>query len=89
MNVSTPKMPELVKSFSDLLWSNIPKTWVINDTFFQDILFISIIIDQGDNSEILKIQREYQLSDIQKRSDDLWGLAMDCAEEICHSAKSK
>lgn len=75
--------PKLVQRFENLLWVNTPLCWQFHSLYHQNRLYVTIIIDPDE--ETSKIQREYLGKDIKKRSDDIWGLASDCAQEIIHA----
>lgn len=87
MQVIKMYKPKVVQNFINLLWANLPQDWVVKFTYYQKILFISIIMPTTDN-DIRKVRRQYDIEDIKDRKEDLWGLAADCAEEIMHYAES-
>ncbi len=83
----TPK-PELVKLFDDLLWANSPKDWVIHSLYLRQTLFLSILREIPETGANQKIRRSFKLSVINSRSEDLWGLARDCIDEMKTEVKN-
>ncbi len=82
MKLSKTSMPELVQLFTNLLWANSPKNWILNSTYFQGTLFVSILIEQYQEGQCQKIHRSFGLDIIHSRSEDLHGLAIDCIDEM-------
>lgn len=78
MNVAKKRMPILVRLFANLLWANSPKKWIIKNIYNGKTLFISIAIPDLDK----KIYRTFLPKDISERSEDMWGMASDCIEEV-------
>lgn len=76
--MSKTSTPEIVRRFTDLLWANCSVDWVLKNTYFQGTLFIVISIPD----QYRKIRRSFKLNAIHKRSDDLWGMAEDCIDEM-------
>lgn len=76
-------IPDLAKSFANLLWANTPQDWQVSFLYHQNTLFVSVVIGSGDDEQ--KMRRNYPYSTIKKRKKDLWGLAYDCSEEIVRS----
>lgn len=71
-------MPKIIQRFINLLWANSPTDWVIKNTYFQGTLFIVVSIPD----QYRKIRRSFRIAKIHERSDDLWGLASDCIDEV-------
>jgi hypothetical protein len=86
--VSKPK-PKLVQRFEDLLWANSPKSWVLKGLYFQNSLFISMLVWVSPDEPFLKVRRNFTLSELEKRSEDLWGMASDCVDEMKSEIKGK
>jgi len=85
VRVSQP-IPTIVQSFCNLMWISMPKKWIFHSVYHKNKLFISIIINNNDDI-IHKIHREYPFDIIQNRENDIWGLAIDCSEEILRSVE--
>ena len=81
LQVAKPHKPETAQLFENLLWVNTPKHWIFNTTYFRYRLFISITIPINDE-ENNRIRRSFDYKVIKSRSEDLWGMAIDCAEEL-------
>jgi hypothetical protein len=75
--------PELVRRFCNMLWANLPNNFVTKFYYQKSVLYVMIIL-KNEKGKTDKIKREYTLTCIQDRQDDLWGLAVDCADEIRH-----
>lgn len=82
MKMAKISKPELVQLFINLLWANSPKDWILKSTYFQKTLFISILIETPRKWQYQKIHRSFNIDVIQNRSKDLWGLAIDCVDEM-------
>ncbi|KKN98845.1 hypothetical protein LCGC14_0140860 [marine sediment metagenome] len=93
MQVSNSSSLELIQLFTNLLWANTPEGWILKDVYFQNTLFVTMFVPKTttEQNELLslnmelgfqKIRRSFDLEIIQKRKNDLWGLAADCVEEI-------
>ena len=78
------KIPALIKLFTNLLWVNSPKSWIINSIYFKETLFISI----SKEKQSQKIRRSFDLNIIRSREKDLYGLAVDCIDEIKTNIKT-
>jgi hypothetical protein len=74
--------PELVQLFENLLWVNSPKDWILKSTYFQGTLFVSMLIETSEVRHYKKIHRSFGMDVIHSRSEDLWGLAQDCVDEM-------
>jgi len=77
--------PDYVQLFEDLLWANLPRSWMIKTTFFNRVLYVSIFIQNADSIEIQKIRRSFKTSIIKARLDDIHGMASDCINEMIHN----
>ncbi len=84
MKMAKISKPKLMKLFENLLWANTPKNWVLRSIYLQDTLFVSILITSQteDDEHIQKIRRSFKQENIKKRSEDLWGMASDCIDEM-------
>ena len=80
--MSRKKMPELVQLFTNLLWANSPQDWILQSTYFQGTLFISMSTGNQENEKSQKIRRSFRLDTINNRIEDIWGLASDCIDEM-------
>ena len=84
VHVTSNKMPALIQLFTNLLWADSPMEWGIKSTYYRKTLFIAVSIKESNQ----KVCRSFLLSDINKRSKDLWGMASDCISEIRSEAKN-
>lgn len=82
MAVAKTTKPELVQLFEHLLWINSPKDWILKSTYFHETLFISMLLETNREQPYQKIRRSFGLEILRLRSDDLWGLAADCVDEM-------
>jgi hypothetical protein len=73
--------------FENLLWVNSPDTWILKSTFFQNTLFVSMLVPNPDKVKYQKIRRSYDLATIQDRLSDIYGLASDCIDEMLTELK--
>lgn len=80
--VAKPTKPAIIKMFENLLWANSPNEWILKSTFFQNTLFVSMLIPNSDEAKYQKIRRSYDLTTIQDRLFDIYGLATDCIDEM-------
>lgn len=81
MQVSEISSPKLVQLFVNLLWANSPKSWTLKSVYFQGILFVSMFVTPS-GGEQQKIRRSFTLKTITSRSEDIYGLARDCVDEM-------
>ncbi len=79
VKVSDKVKPKLAQLFENILWINSPKEWVFKSLYFKGTLFISILTDKNKSK---KIRRSFSLVAIRDREEDLWGLALDCMDEM-------
>ena len=79
IRVSEKVKPKLAQLFENILWINSPKEWVFNSLYFKGTLFIAILTDKNKSK---KIRRSFSLVAIRNREEDLWGLALDCIDEM-------
>lgn len=82
MIVAKITKPKIVKLFENLLWANSPKNWILKSTYFQETLFISMLIAISSESKYIKIRRSYSTQTIRDRTKDMYGLASDCINEM-------
>lgn len=83
MEMAKTIMPKIVKLFINLLWANSPQHWIVNSTYFHNTLFVSVIIKSGDDEKSdKKIRRSFDLVVLNSRSNDIYGLASDCIDEM-------
>jgi len=87
MTMAKISKPELMQLFENMLWANSPKDWILQSTYFHETLFVSMIIKTSDNNKNQKIRRNFNLKTISDRSEDLWGLASDCIDEMKNDIK--
>ena len=81
-------IPEFVRSFCNMLWVDLPESWLFNCVCQKGAIFISIIIESQENGTVSKIRRSYKISDLEKQQNDIWALAHDCAGEITRAHKN-
>lgn len=81
--IMSASMPRIVKKFIDLFWANLPRKWAIKQVYHKGALFIIILIPINGREK--KIKRQYKIETIKARSEDLWGLASDCADQVKNS----
>lgn len=82
MEVSKTSKPEIVQLFENFLWVNSPKDWILKSTYFQEKLFVSMLISVSKDVPYKKIRRDYSTTTIIERKEDLYGLASDCIDEM-------
>jgi hypothetical protein len=82
MKMTKSFKPELIQLFENLLWAHSPKNWILKSTYFQDTLFISMIVMTYDEEIHQKIYRNFGLDIIKNRAFDIWGFATDCVDEM-------
>lgn len=81
-------LPEFARSFCNMLWVNLPKSWLFNCVYQKGKMFISIIIESEEDGTVSKIRRSYVLGDLEKQQNNIWDLAHDCAGEIIRTHKN-
>ena len=86
MEMSKPRSG-IISRFENMLWANSPDNWIIKLIFFQEKLYISILIPTGEENQFHKIRRDMQISVLRSREQDLFGLASDCIDEMKTEAK--
>lgn len=82
MKVARLSTPKLVQLFVNLLWANSPKYWILKSTYYQGTLFVSMLVEISKTGKYQKIRRSFGLNIINSRSNDIWGLAADCVDEM-------
>jgi len=82
MKVAKTTKPTLIRQFENLLWVNSPKDWILKSTYFNGILFVSMLIETSHRDNYQKIRRSFPLRLVTKRSADIHGLAIDCIDEM-------
>ena len=89
MQMSEVSKPELVQQFENLLWANTPSHWVLKGLYFQNVLYVSMLVWISPDKPFIKIRRNFTISDLEKQSKDLWGMASDCVDEMKNEVKGK
>lgn len=87
MNMSKISKPDIVKLFENLLWVHSPNDWILKSTYFQSTLFISMLIPVPTKIKYKKIRRSYDIKTIRDRTNDIYGLANDCVDEMKNESK--
>lgn len=82
MKVAKSSKPELIQLFENLLWANSCKDWILKSVYFQETLFVSMLIETSQRGQYQKIRRSFSLTVIRNRVSDLWGLAQDIVDEM-------
>ena len=82
MGMAKTTKPKLIQLFEHLLWANSPKDWILKSTYFQGTLFVSMLIHTQEEKQYQKIRRSFGIETINLRSEDIWGLAADCVDEM-------
>lgn len=82
MEMTKKSKPEFIQLFENLIWAHSPKDWILNSTYFQETLFISMSIDISETGQYKKIHRSFKADMIRNRIEDLWGLSQDCVDEM-------
>lgn len=82
MKMAKTTMPKLMQLFTNLLWVNSPKNWILKSTYFQGTLYISMLIDTYDDKPYKKIHRSFGFDTVSNRAEDILGLAADCIDEM-------
>lgn len=82
MEMAKTTKPQLIQLFEHLLWVNSPKDWILKSTYFQGTLFVSMLIGLSEEGHYQKIRRSFGIETINLRSEDVWGLAADCIDEM-------
>ncbi len=82
MQVSEISSPKLVQLFVNLLWVNSPKNWILKSIYFQETLFVTMLVTPSENKQQQKIRRSFTRQTIKSRSEDIYGLARDCVDEM-------
>jgi hypothetical protein len=81
MKVAKKETPELIQLFINLLWANSPKNWILKSTYFNGTLFVSMLVPTSEEQH-QKIRRSFNADVISSRTNDLWGMAEDCVDEM-------
>ncbi len=82
VRMTKKEIPELVQLFTNLLWANSPKDWILKSIYFQGNLFVSMLAETSKKEKYQKIRRSFTIDVINSRAMDLWGLAIDCINEM-------
>ncbi len=88
MKMAKTSKPKLIQRFENLLWANTPEDWMVKCVYIQGTLFVSILIETPDKKQPKQIRRHFDVDIIRNRSDDLWGMANDCVDEIKTEVKT-
>ena len=82
MEITKSSKPELIQLFENLLWAHAPDDWILKGLYYQGTLFVSMLVEVSFHEPRQTIRRSFDRDMIQSRSADLWGLAMDCVDEM-------
>lgn len=82
MIVDKTAKPEIVQLFENLLWVNSPKNWILKSAYFQEKLFVTMLVLVSSDAQYKKVRRSYSLKTINDRIKDIHGLAKDCTDEM-------
>jgi len=69
---------EIANRFSSYLWAHSPKNWIVKSTYFRDILYVSITVDESCKP----IRRSFSVKQLTLIRIDISDLALDCISEI-------
>lgn len=81
MKMAKASKPKPIQLFENWLWTHSPNHWVIKSVYYQETLFVSILIETSIE-EHQTIRRSFSLDIINSRSTDLCGLASDIIDEV-------
>ena len=81
MKMANTTQPQLVQLFENLLWANSPNDWILKSTYFQETLFVSMLVPVINKEQHQKIRRSFALITI-NQIEDIWGMAADCVDEM-------
>lgn len=82
-------IPEFAQSFCNMLWVNLPQSWLFNCIYQKGEMFISIVIESQEDGIVSKIRRSYKFSDLKKQQDNIWALAHDCVGEMMRAYENE
>ncbi len=88
MKMAKTSKSKLIRQFEDLLWANTLKNWMLKSIYIQGTLFVSIFIETSNEEQSQTIRRSFDMGIIRNRSKDLWGLAVDCVDEMKTEVKN-
>lgn len=80
--VARMSKPEIIQLFENLLWVNSSKNWILKSAYFQEKLFVTMLVLVSSDVQYKKIRRSYSLKTISDREKDIYGLAKDCIDEM-------
>jgi len=83
------KFPEIINTFVNYLWVNIPKEWIVQCKYEKYFLFINVLADDPLGKKPFAVRRRYSSDIIKKFEDNIVELAEKSAEEIIKSMKKK
>jgi len=55
--------PEIVQKFENILWACSPKSWIFKSTYYQNMLFVSILVEISDG-QFKKLHRSFSATEI-------------------------
>lgn len=82
IRMTKKEIPELIRLFINLLWVHSPKNWILKSTYFQNTLFVSMLILMSNKIDYNRIRRNFTFDVVKSREFDLSGLASDCIDEM-------
>ncbi len=82
MKMAKASKPQLIQLFENLLWANSPQNWTLKSIYFQETLFITMIVKTSENRQNQKIRRSFGSDAVSSRKEDIWNLAFDCINEM-------
>lgn len=85
MEITQSPIPEIVQLFTNLLWCNSPKDWILKSTYSKQTLFVSMLIQ----TKKMRIRRSFNIAIINNRSEDLWNFAAECINEMISNDSRK
>lgn len=83
------KIPDLVNTFLNYLWVNIPSEWDIQYRYEKYFLFVNVFVQDPLGKNPFTIRRRYSSDIIKKFEDTNEQLAQEAAKEIIDSMKKK
>ena len=82
IKMDSRQVPRTAEIFTNLLWAHSPDNWSFKSTYFRNTLWIVIFVEDKDKTKPKKIRRSFGIKILTDRSEDLWGMARDCVEQI-------
>jgi len=83
------ELPELVKTFLNYIWVNIPKEWAIDFKYEKYFLYVNVVTKDIATNRPISVRKKYSADILKKFKGNIEEVGKQAAEDIIDLMKKK